>query len=267
MASDTTTAHDAHADSKDPIVAATALAKALSLTTLAVQFPVLVAMAEREAISYSDFALRLLGCEADTRKSRRLTRNRRRSGLPSMVEGLEDFDFSLRPKLEPRVVKELLACRWVEEGRNIICLGRPGLGKTRVLDALAEAACRHGLSVRKVVTAQMLEDLHASLADGTYSRAFRRYEKPDVLYCDEFGYAPFDTQATNHLFRLVCARHQKRSMLIAANTGFSNWRGFFPSEAQAVATIDRLIDHATILRFTGKSFRIPQDIFGDEVED
>ena len=267
MASDTTNPRNARDGTHEPLVAATALAMALSLTALAAQFPTLVATAEREALSYSDFALRLLACEADTRKSRRLTRNRRRSGLPTMVEGLEDFDFSLRPKLEARVVKELLACRWADEGRNIVCIGRPGLGKTRVLDALAEAACRRGLIVRKVVTAQMLEDLHASLADGTYNRALRRYEKPDVLYCDEFGYAPFDSQATNHLFRLVCARHQKRSILLAANTGFRNWRLFFPSEAQAVATVDRLVDRATILRFTGKSWREPQDIYGDEVEE
>ncbi len=108
----------------------------------------------------------------------------------------------------------------------------------------------------------MLEHLHASLVDGTYKRTFRRYEKPSVLICDEFGYAPFDAEATKHLFRLISARHRRRSTLIAANTGFKSWKSFFPSEAQAVATVDRLIDRAIILRFTGKSFRRPKDIHG-----
>jgi DNA replication protein DnaC len=93
-------------------------------------------------------------------------------------------------------------------------------------------------------------------------RTFRRYEKYDILYLDEFGYAPFDADATKHLFRLVSARHRKRSILLAANTGFNNWKSFFPSEAQAVATVDRLIDQATILRFTGNSFRMPKLILG-----
>lgn len=100
-------------------------------------------------------------------------------------------------------------------------------------------------------------------------RLLRRYEKQDVIICDEiicdeFGYDPFDADATKHLFRLVSARHRKRSILLAANTGFKSWKNFFPSEAQAVATVDRLIDNATILRFSGKSFRQPKDVYGTE---
>jgi DNA replication protein DnaC len=251
----------------DPTDELRTLAQLLNLTALRDTLPELLARAESDELSYSDFALLMLRFEAQTRQSRRLTRNLKRSGLPQLVEGLDGFDFSIRPKLEPRVVKELLNCRWVEDKRNIICVGRPGLGKTRVLDALAKAACLRGYTVLNVNTAEMLEDLHGSLADGTYKRTFRRYEKPDVLYADEFGYDPFDATATKHLFRLVSARHGNRSTLIAANTGFANWKRFFPSEAQAVATVDRLIDRATILRFTGKSKRTPLETHGADVNE
>lgn len=246
----------------DPLLELRELASALNLTALRDQLPELLAQAQSNEASYSDFALSMLRFEYSARRSRSLTRNLKRSGLPDLVEGLDDFDFSIRPKLEARVVKELLNCRWADERRNIICVGRPGLGKSRVLDALTKAACLKGHTVLKVTTAQMLEDLHASLADGTFRRAFRRYEKPAVLYCDEFGYEPFDAEATKYLFRLVSARHGRSSVLLAANTGFKSWQRFFPSEAQAVATVDRLIDNATILRFTGKSFRKPREVLG-----
>lgn len=252
---------------EDPVLSLQDLAQALNLTAIRDEIPRLLTQAQKEEPSYSDFVLGLLRFEATTRQSRRLTRNLKRSGLPDGVENLDSFDFNLRPKLEARVVKELLNCRWLDEGRNIICVGRPGLGKTRVLDNLGHAACLRGNTVLKVVTADMLEDLHASIADGTLKRTFRRYEKPDVLVCDEFGYAPFDTEATRYLFRLVSARHGKRSTLLAANTGFRSWKSFFPSEAQAVATVDRLIDCATILRFTGKSFRKPKEVLGAETDD
>jgi len=252
---------------EDPAVRLAQIADRLSLTALRDQIPALLARAEKDAPSYSDFAIQMLDLEATTRENRRLTRNLKRSGLPSVVEGLKTYDFSVRPKLEAPVVRELENCRWAyEHGRNIICVGRPGVGKSRVLDALAKAACLRGFSVCKVITAEMLEELNASLVDGTYSRSFKRYEKFDVLYLDEFGYAPFDTDATKHLFRLVSARHRNRSILLAANTGFNNWKNFFPSEAQAVATVDRLIDQATILRFTGKSFRKPKEILGEEID-
>ena len=238
----------------------------LNLTALREQVPEYLAWAEKDGPSYSDFLLRMLRFELDTRASRRLTRNLKRSGLPPVVEGLDTFDFSARPKLEARVVKELLNCRWVPQFRNIIFFGRPGLGKTRVMEALGDAACRMGYTVLMVNTAQMLEDLHASLADSTFARVLRRYEKPDVLALDEFGYAPFDAEATQYLFRLVSARHRRRATMLAANTGFKSWKRFFPSEAQAVATVDRLVDQATILRFSGKSFRQPKEVHGAETD-
>jgi len=251
----------------DPAVKLAELANRLSLTALRDQLPYLLAQAQTDALSYSDFALRMLQLEVDTRDNRRLTRNLKRSGLPTLIEGLDTYDFSVRPKLEAPLVRELENCRFVEEnGRNIICVGRPGLGKSRVLDAIARAACDKGYSVRKILTADLLEELHAALVDGTYNRTFRHYEKYDVLYLEEFGYAPFDADATKHLFRLVSARHRKRSILLAANTGFNNWKSFFPSDAQAVATVDRLIDQATILRFSGKSFRKPMLILGQGVD-
>jgi DNA replication protein DnaC len=254
-------------DHRDDLAAVATMANQLSLTAIRDQLPTLVARAEKEGLSYTDFVSEMLRHECDTRRSRRLTRNLKRSGLPAVIESLDTFDFSVRPKLEARVVRELLNCRWIEEGgRNIICVGRPGRGKTRLLDALGEAACLRGYSVLKVNTAEMLEDLHASGADGTFQRAFRRYEKVDALILDEFGYAPIDSAASQYLFRLVSARHQRRSIALAANTGFANWKSFFPSEAQAVATVDRLIDRATILRFSGKGFRVPQEILGAEDE-
>lgn len=251
---------------KDPLDELRDLAQALNLTALRDELPALLARAEELELSYSDLALSLLRYEAEIRASRRLTRNLKRSGLPDVVEGLEGFDFSIRPRLEARVVKELLNCRWTPEGRNILCIGRPGTGKSRICDTLLRAACLKGYTVKKVITAQMLEELHASLADGTYQRTFRRYAKIGVLYCDEFGYEPFDSEATSHLFRLVSARHRKCSTILTANTGFKSWKRFFPSEAQAVATVDRLIDQATILRFTGKGCRKPLDVHGAEVD-
>jgi DNA replication protein DnaC len=242
------------------------LAIDLDLTTLAQSLPTLLEGAEKDSPSFTDFGLKMFRAEVIARRTRRLERSLKRSRL-GVVEGLEGFDFTARPKLDPRVVKELLGCRFVTEHRNVLCLGRAGLGKTRVAKAIAHAACLADYSVLCVLAADMIEELHASHADGTFKRAFRRYVKPAILLVDEFGYEPFTSEATNYLFRLVSARHRQGSIVLTANTGFSKWRSLFPSEATAVATVDRLVDSATILRFTGKSFRQPREIVGAPLED
>jgi DNA replication protein DnaC len=242
------------------------LAIDLDLTALAEGLPALLDRAEKDSPSFTDFGLQMFRAEINARQTRRLERSLKRSHL-GVVEGLEGFDFAARPKLDPRVVKELLGCRFVEEHRNVLCLGRPGLGKTRLAKAIAHAACLSGYSVLCVLAADMIEELHASHADGTFKRAFRRYVKPQVLAIDEFGYEPFSSEATNYLFRLVSARHRQGSIVLTANTGFAKWKNLFPSEATAVATVDRLVDGATILRFTGKSFRQPRRIVGAPLEE
>lgn len=250
---------------EDPTEEVIRLLNELNLTAAPLVLADLLRQAEREACSYTELLARLLRHEWEKRRERRVGRALKRSKL-GVVEGLDGYDFSCRPKLEARVVRELLNCRWVEERRNLICVGRPGTGKTRLLKAIGRAACLRGYNVLYTVTEAMLDDLHAAEADGTQRRTFRRYVKPAVLILDELGYQRLNADATSHLFRLVSARHEKAATLIAANTGFRGWKRFFPSEAQAVATVDRLIDRATILRFTGKSFRKPKDIYGAELD-
>lgn len=242
------------------------LATDLDLTALAQAFPTILAQAENEKISFTDFSLALLRAESLARRERSLQRILKRSKL-GVVQGIEGFDFAIRPKLDPRIVKELTNGNFVEEHRNVLCLGRPGTGKTRVMKAIGQAMALQGYTVLYVIFAEMLETLHASRVDRTFTRAFRRLVKPQVLICDEWAYDPVGMEATNDLFRLVSARHNAGSIILGANTGFSNWKRLFPAEASAVATVDRLVDNATILRFTGKSCRQPREISGAPLED
>ena len=249
-------------DSRDPLEELRALLLELNLTTVANRLSELLAQAEGTHPAYSDFLLQLLQAEREARWERRIRRRLRWSKLGAEIS-LGAFDWAARPQLSPQVVKELLTCRFIKEHRNVILVGRPSLGKTSVARALGHAACRRGLSVYSGTLADVLETLHASRADGTYRKAFRRVTQPDLLLLDDCG---FDTaigrEAANELFRLVCARHRQRSTIVVTNLPFRQWGEFLPSPAQAVAIVDRLVDQATILRFSGKPWRQPRDISG-----
>lgn len=257
----------APAPGDDPELAELArLAEELDLTTLAARCRELLAGATADSPSYTDFALSLLRVEANARRERQKNRALRRSRL-GCCEGLDGYDFSLRPELRASVVKELLRCEWIRQRRGLALVGRQGTGKTRIAKALGAAAIDEGFTVLYVEhAAEMLAELRSSRVDGSRRRVFRRFENPDVLFLDELGYEDLDAAATNDLFRLVAARHRKKSTVVISNVGFKEWHRFFPSKAQAVATVDRLIDDATILRFSGKGCRKPREIHGGALD-
>ena len=142
---------------RDPQQELTDLALDLDLTGLASALPDILARAEKESLTFTEFSLALLRLESRARQERGLIRILKRARLGA-VEGLDGFEFSWRPKLDARVVKELLTGRFIEEKRNVLCLGKPGTGKTRVIKAIGRAACELGYTVHYVIFAEMLEN-------------------------------------------------------------------------------------------------------------
>jgi DNA replication protein DnaC len=246
---------------RDPLAWISSLLVELNLTALARELSELLSRAEAGRWGYSEFLQNAMEIEQAARLSRKIQRRVRWSRLGPRVT-LEQFDFSVRPKLSPQVVKELLTCRFIGEQRNVILVGRPSTGKTSVAKAIGHAACERRHSVFYTSMEEMLEGLHAARADGTYRKAFRRVAECELLLIDDAGFASLDRKQTNELFRLVCSRYRRRSTIIVTNLPFKKWGEFLPSPAQAVAIADRLVDQATILRFSGKAFRRPRDISG-----
>lgn len=251
---------------RDPLAVLEAELVELNLTTLARRLRELLAQAEGQALSFSEFLARAVETERMSRRERRVQRHLRWSRL-GHCEDLESFDWTARPNLAPQAVRELGTCRFLEERRNLVFLGRSSLGKTRIAKWIGRAACEKGHSVYYVTLADMLTALRATKVDGTYRKAFRRVTRCALLILDDAGVEPLSLEQSGELFRVVCARYRERSTILVANAPLRKWGDFLPSAAQAVAITDRLIHDATILRFGGKSFRPPKEVLGAKLDD
>ena len=60
---------------------------------------------------------------------------------------------------------------------------------------------------------------------------------------------------TRLLFELICDRYERRSLLITCNQPFQEWDQIFEDKKMAIAAVDRLVHHATILEMQAESFR------------
>ncbi len=57
-------------------------------------------------------------------------------------------------------------------------------------------------------------------------------------------------------FEIIRQRYEKASVVITSNRSFEDWGQILGDAVMASAIIDRIVHHATILKITGKSYRV-----------
>ena len=136
----------------------------LGLTALEARLETVLEQASKQEPSYADFLLEVLNTEAEARRQRYLKTRLQLAHLP-FVKTFEQFDFSFQPSIDERQIRELRTLRFVHEASNVILLGPPGVGKTHLAVALAEAAIRAGQAAYFMAAHDLVEDLGRAYRD------------------------------------------------------------------------------------------------------
>jgi DNA replication protein DnaC len=82
-------------------------------------------------------------------------------------KSFEHYDLNFQPELDKKLLAEIRACRFVEERKNIILIGKPGTGKTHLANAIGLEAASKGYSVAFSHLHSLLEKLAQGRADNT----------------------------------------------------------------------------------------------------
>jgi DNA replication protein DnaC len=211
--------------------------------------------AAQQEPSYADFLDELLRNEVEARRSRYLRARLQLAHLP-FQKNFEQFDFAFQPSLDERQIRELRSLRFVHEASNVIFLGPPGVGKTHLSVALAEAAIQEGFGAYFMTAHDLVTDLGRAYREGRLDRRMRVYLAPKVLIIDEMGYLPLDEMGATIFFQLVSARYERGSIILTSNKSYSDWGTIFGDPIIATAILDRLLHHSTTINIRGESYRL-----------
>jgi len=160
-----------------------------------------------------------------SRSFRRSQASRSRLSQPlDRYRSVEDFNLDHLPSLRRDVLAHLATGMFVAEADNVILLGSPRLGKTRLAIGLGIKAAQAGNSVlfdtasnwiARLATAHHRGQLEAEL------KKIRRYKL--IIIIDEVGYIPFGQDAAKLFFRLVASRYEQGSIMVTSNLPFGRW--------------------------------------------
>ena len=233
---------------------ATTLRK-LRLSGLAQTLDVRLQEAAGNSLRHAEFLELLLQDELLVRQERLIARRIKAAAFRD-IKTLEDFDWSFNPSVPKRQVYDLATCRFIHQGKDLLFLGPPGVGKSHLVQAIGYQAIKNSLTVRYRSIFDLVRDFLHDEAFSGQDQVLNRYLKPDLLIIDDMGIKQLPRRSGEYFFEVVMRRYETRSTIMTSNRPLEDWGKLIGDVPSATAILDRFLHHAEVITITGRSYRL-----------
>jgi DNA replication protein DnaC len=214
--------------------------------------------AEREGLSTSH-AIHALLLEEQRYREETSLKNRLHNAQIPWEWTIHTFPFDRQPGVNKTQVLDLCGLSFVQRADNLIFIGDPGVGKTGLAISLLRQAILSGYRGRFYNAQDLLDELHASLADRSTTKFLKMICSYDILLVDELGYLSLKPEQANAFFKLMGERYGRKATVITTNLDYPEWYELFKKKPLVDALLDRLKHYCITIRINGPSLRVPKE--------
>lgn len=207
--------------------------------------------------SYEKF-LELILMNEVTLRDRNGINNRIKNAKFPYLKYLEEIKYDAFPLDVSNKIRELQSLAFIDQGRNVILVGNPGVGKTHTAIGLGIKACMENKSVLFITVPNLITELKESMTLNQLSNYKKRFINYDLVILDELGYIAFDKQGSELLFNLLSMRNETKSIVITTNLTFNRWQEIFNDPTLTAAMVDRLTHKSYVINIKGESYRLKE---------
>jgi len=202
-------------------------------------------------LSFEDRLTLMVEAQWLARRNARIKRLIRDARFP-VGACIEDIRYHPDRTIDKKTVNTLATCTYLEKKLNAVVTGKTGSGKSFIICALGNAACRKLYRVKYYRIPELLLEIEDARTNGMYLKFMAGLGKVKLLILDDIGLDSYTMEESRDILEIAESRYNKTSTILSAQVEHSKWYDLFADPTIADAIMDRVIHNAYILPLDSK---------------
>jgi DNA replication protein DnaC len=215
-------------------------------------------MDDNESIQLLPFDERiglLIDTEWDFKQNNKSQTLTKKAGFIDSNACVEGIDYKPERNINKNTIFQLSTCDYIKARKDVLILGKTGVGKSYIAQALGNSACRNHITTRYIATSDLFDELAVATETGEFKSVLDSYIKPSLLILDDH----FLTKPTNadnsRLCKLVEKRMHIGSTIYCSQLKPEEWHERIDEKIIADSILDRIVNRSYHINLEGDSMR------------
>ena len=194
--------------------------------------------------------------EDSVRHDRRVAKYHKEARFANPMACVEDIIYLPNRTLSKDTMLRLQRGDYIRDGRNVIVISPTGAGKSYLVQALGNSACRRGHRVRYIRHADLCRSLNIARKNDGYYDLMEAFEETSLLILDDLFLEESSMANVTDLLEIVTHRADaKASIVIASQLEPEQWHLRIDTKIIADALLDRLVHNSYKIDLKGPNMR------------